>query len=91
MAYKIGSFFGYLINLGFYVFFAYDAYLNVKDGKSAILDVTALILLLFAKETIKRLSALYEASEFIAIKLYEGSQNNNNSVDSVFNNLTKDL
>lgn len=88
--FKLGRFVGTLINWSFYGVFFYDGYRNIQDSKSIALDVIGIVLLLLAREVTNRIGAVYYGVEYIALKLNEESQKNN-SVDTVFNDLTKDL
>jgi hypothetical protein len=91
MAYKLGSLIGRLINLSFYGFFLYDGYTGIRDDKSIALDVLGIVVLLFLQGINTRIQGIFNGIEFIVFDTYEKNQKKENEVDSIFNDLTKDL
>jgi hypothetical protein len=89
MAYKFGKFVGVIINLSFFVFFGVDAYFNIRDGKSAVLDVVGLILLLLAREGLRLLNNLYTVFEIVAVEMLNKYTEKEDPFDEALRDLTK--
>jgi len=92
--YKLGKFFGWLVNLALHVGIIYDGVRNFQNGNSFVLNIIAYVFVVSVKQIIKALSFNAGATEYIAWHLTQQSEKANNkkdSINNIFNNITKDL
>jgi len=88
--YKLGLYFGYTINLVFYVALGYDIFNNVSNNRSYAIDLVAIFILFMSRQLLMQATRIYDALEFIAISTID-KKDLNPSVDQIFNDLTKDI
>lgn len=88
--YRLGLYFGYTINLVFYVALGYDIFNNVSNNRSYAIDLVAIFILFMSRQLLLQATRIYDALEFIALSTID-KKDSSPSVDQIFNDLTKDI
>ena len=92
--YKFGKFVGAFASYAIYAYIGYDAFQNIRNGKSILVDVMSVLFFMLARFLVNVLERIAESTLYTALNtpvINPFGESGTKSVDEVFDDLTKDL